>query len=328
VRLYRRGDEGEAVRDIQDRLTALGHPTDPDPIATFGEGTFRAVSEFQTKRGLWADGIVGPDTWRALVSAGFKLGSRILYHRVPMMRGDDVADLQRQLNSLGFESGYVDGIFGPDTLRGLLEFQANRGLAEDGLTGAEVLAELALMARATSKPGREVVRDHQWLENLPSTMAGQRIYVDAFCRDDAEAATTWPPAVLLSTIIQTNGAAVFLSRAVDTTPSELVRAVRANRLGIDVVVSICSARHDPPGAYYFASEMSSSLAGAALAGLVGARLGLEAAGRATPMLKNTRAPAVVVALAEFSERAVTAIAQGLFDLYTTDWSEPGSTNEP
>jgi N-acetylmuramoyl-L-alanine amidase len=327
VRLYRRGDDGEAVRDIQDRLIALGHTTDPDSVASFGEGTFRAVAEFQTKRGLWADGIVGPDTWRALVSAGFKLGSRILYHRVPMMRGDDVADLQRKLNSLGFDSGNVDGIFGPDTLRGLLEFQANRGLAEDGLTGTEVLAELSLMARATSKPGREVVRDHQWLENLPSTMAGQRIYVDAFCRDDTEAEATWPPGVLLSTIIQTNGASVFLSRAVDTMPSELVRAVRANRLGIDVVVSICSARSDPPRVYYFASEMSSSRAGAALAGLIGKRLGLDISGRATPMLKNTRAPAVVVALSEFSEPNVTAIAQGLLDLYATDWTERGSRNE-
>ena len=319
MRLYRRGDDGEAVRDIQDRLVALGHDTSPDPVGSFDDGTYRAVAEFQTKRGLWADGIVGPDTWRALVSAGFKLGSRILYHRVPMMRGDDVADLQRQLNSLGFDCGYVDGIFGPDTLRGLLEFQSNRGLAEDGLTGAEVLAELALMARATAKHGREVVRDHQWLENLPSTMAGQRIYVDAFCRDDDEAAATWPPSVLLSTIIQTNGASVFLSRAVDTMPSERVRAVRANRLGIDVVVSICSARHDPPGVYYFASEMSSSRAGAALAELIGSRLDLEISGRATPMLKNTRSPAVVVALEEFSEGAIAAIAQGLLDLYTTEW---------
>jgi len=174
VRLYRQGDDGEAVRDIQDRLNALGFGTSPDKVGSFGEGTAAAVAEFQNKRGLWSDGIVGPDTWRALVSAGFTLGSRILYHRIPMMRGDDVAELQRQLNSLGFDAGYVDGIFGPDTLRGLLEFQSNRGLAEDGLTGAGVVEELALMAKATAKPGREMVRDHQWLVGLPSTIAGQR----------------------------------------------------------------------------------------------------------------------------------------------------------
>ena len=108
MRLYRIGDEGEAVRDIQDRLGALGFSTDADPVGTFGNTTLTAVKTFQEKRGLWTDGIVGPDTWRALVSAGYTLGSRMLYHRVPMMRGDDVAELQRVLNSLGFDTGKVD----------------------------------------------------------------------------------------------------------------------------------------------------------------------------------------------------------------------------
>ena len=319
MRLYRQGDDGEAVRDIQDRLVALGHDCGQDEAGNFGTGTFAAVAAFQDKRGLWSDGIVGPDTWRALVSAGYTLGSRILYHRVPMMRGDDVAELQRRLNSLGFDSGNVDGIFGPDTLRGLLEFQSNRGLAEDGLTGGEVVDELNLMSRATAKHGREVVRDHQWLENLPSSPAGQRIYVDAFCRDEDEASATWAPGVFLSTIIQAHGATVVLSRAVDTTPTERVRALRANRLGIDVVISICSARDGSPAVHYFASEMSSSRAGEALAGCIGDRLGLPQSGRAIPMLKNTRAPAVVVALDQLDEKTMTGVAQGLLDLYTTEW---------
>ena len=320
MRLYRRGDDGEAVRDIQDRLVALGFTTQPDRVGSFGDATFDAVSEFQTKRGLWTDGIVGPDTWRALVSAGFSLGSRILYHRVPMMRGDDVAELQRQLNSLGFDCGNVDGIFGPDTLRGLLEFQSNRGLAEDGLTGSEVIDELELMSQATSKHGREVVRAHQWLENLPSSIAGQRIYIDAFCRDEAEAEATWAPGVLLSTFLQGEGATVYLSRSADTAPEERVRALRANRLAVDVVVSICSAREGKSGVFYFASEMSSSKAGESLASLIAHRLDLSPSGRAIPMLKNTRSPAVVIALDELTEPSMTAIAQGLLDLYANDWS--------
>jgi N-acetylmuramoyl-L-alanine amidase len=315
VRLYRIGDDGEAVRDIQDRLAALGFTADGDRVGGFGKATVAAVSAFQAKRGLWVDGIVGPDTWRALVSAGYKLGSRILYHRVPMMRGDDVADLQRRLNSLGFDAGKVDGIFGPDTLRGLLEFQSNRAVAEDGLAGAEVVAELQLMARATHKPGREVVRDHQWLENLPPTIAGQRVYVDPFCRDDVEAAATWGPAVLFSTIIQDLGASVYLSRSIDTTPTERVRALRANRLGVDLVVSICIATGDESGVYYFASELSSSSAGRALASRIGRALGVEPQGRAIPILKNTRSPAVVVAVEAVDEVAIAAAVQGLIDLY-------------
>ncbi|MCP4303352.1 MAG: hypothetical protein GY788_00420 [bacterium] len=318
MRLYRSGDDGEAVRDIQDRLVALGFSTAGDTTGNFGEATADAVASFQDKRGLWSDGIVGPDTWRALVSAGYTLGSRILYHRVPMMRGDDVAELQRQLNSLGFDTGNVDGIFGPDTLAGLLEFQSNRGLAEDGLTGTEVVAELALMAKVTGKHGREVVRDHEWLENLPTSIAGQRIYVDAFCRDEAEASATWDPSVLLSTIIQAQGAAVFLSRSIDTAPTERVRALRANRLGVDIVLSICKARDDETGVYFFASEHSSSAAGRILAEHIADVLGTSHSGRAIPILKNTRSPAVVIAMPEFNDGTTAATAQGLLDLYAAE----------
>jgi N-acetylmuramoyl-L-alanine amidase len=318
VRLYRSGDDGEAVRDIQDRLVALGFSTDGDTVGNFGEATAAAVAAFQEKRGLWSDGIVGPDTWRAMVSAGYKLGSRILYHRVPMMRGDDVAELQRQLNSLGFDTGNVDGIFGPDTLAGQLEFQSNRGLAEDGLTGPEVVTELTLMAKVTGKHGREVVRDHEWLENLPRSIAGQRIYIDPFCRDDVEAAATWGPGVLLTTIIQAQGAAVFLSRSIDTAPTERVRALRANRLGVDIVLSICMARDDETGVYFFSSEHSSSAAGRTLAERIGKVLGTGHSGRAIPILKNTRSPAVVIAMPEFSDRTTAATAQGLMDLYTAE----------
>lgn len=315
MRLYRVGDDGEAVRDIQDRLVALGFSTGNDLTGGFSEGTLAAVSAFQSKRGLWVDGIVGPDTWRALVSAGYKLGSRFLYHRVPMMRGDDIADLQRRLNSLGFDAGNVDGIFGPDTLRGLLEFQSNRGLAEDGLLGSEVVDELTLIARATNKHGRDVVRDHQWLDTLPDTIAGQRIYIDPFCRDESEAASTWGPAILLATIIQDHGALVSLSRSVDTTPSERVRALRANRLGVDIVMSICLPRGDEEGIYYFSSEHSSSSAGAALAESIANLLVIDHSGRAIPILKNTRSPAVVIAAADLNETTTTAIAQGLINLY-------------
>src|SRR6266545_3977054 len=45
-----------------------------------------------------------------------------------MLRGDDVYELQRELGSLGFDAGRVDGIFGPRTLEALLGFQRNAGV--------------------------------------------------------------------------------------------------------------------------------------------------------------------------------------------------------
>ena len=112
MRLYRVGDQGEPVRDIQDRLSLLGFGCGPDTPGEYGKATAGAVATFQRSRGLSADGIVGPDTWRVLYEAGYVLGDRLLYLRRPMLRGEDVAELQRRLNSLGFDAGKVDGIFG------------------------------------------------------------------------------------------------------------------------------------------------------------------------------------------------------------------------
>ena len=315
VRLYRVGDEGEPVRDIQGRLVALGHTIDPDAVGTYGMGTARAVRSFQTGRGLPADGIVGTDTWRALVRAGYSLGDRMLYHRVPMMRGDDVAELQRQLNALGFDAGKVDGIFGPDTLRALLDFQANRRMAEDGIAGRAVAGELALMARATAKAGREGVRDRQWLAQLPGTLVGQHVYVDAFCRNDAERANAWRAAITFARIIQDLGAAPFMSRSIDTTPTERVRALRANRVGVDVIVAFAEPGSDGPSVSFSESAHSSSTAGEHMARAIGERLDIPVHGRAIPMLKHTRSPAVVVAYAPLDEKTGGKVAQGIIDLY-------------
>ena len=71
----------------------------------------------------------------ALVEAGYRLGDRSLYLHSPMMRGDDVADLQLRLGGLGFDAGRIDGVFGPDSARALLDFQRNTGLATDGIAG-------------------------------------------------------------------------------------------------------------------------------------------------------------------------------------------------
>ena len=59
-----------------------------------------------------------------------------------MLRGDDVAELQRRLNALGFDAGREDGILGPETEARAVEFQRNAGLAPDGICGPATLAAL------------------------------------------------------------------------------------------------------------------------------------------------------------------------------------------
>lgn len=61
----RRGSEGAEVRMCQTLLKKVGlAPGQVDGM--FGPATHRAVVQFQEKRGLQTDGIVGPNTWAAL----------------------------------------------------------------------------------------------------------------------------------------------------------------------------------------------------------------------------------------------------------------------
>lgn len=112
------------------------------PQTKYDDAVAAAVAEFQYLRGLYADGVCSTETWNRLVEASYHLGDRLLYLRSPMLRGDDVAELQARLGSLGFDAGRVDGIFGENTAAGVMEFQQNVGLVADGRCGRRTLEEL------------------------------------------------------------------------------------------------------------------------------------------------------------------------------------------
>lgn len=68
-------------------------------------------------------------------------------------RGVAVAELQTDLAGLGYFSGRIDGIFGPLTRASVLAFQADNGLATDGIVGRNTWLELEI---ALPRPEREV----------------------------------------------------------------------------------------------------------------------------------------------------------------------------
>jgi len=310
MRLYRLGDEGVAVRDIQDRLSALGFESAPGERSIFGEATRRAVEAFQKAKGLDVDGIVGPDTWRSLYEAGYRLGDRILYYRRPMIRGEDVSELQSRLNSLGFDCGKVDGIFGPGTEKAIIEFQHNRGLAEDGKAGPAVVTEIHLVTRGEMREGRQAVREREWLRGLPPTVAGARVYIDASNRDPEEAAAAWEAAAAAALRLQELGGLPVLSRSQDTALPERLRARRANRLGSDLIIAF-QLNDEQDCIFYFGSEHSSSTAGQMLATAVADATGGIVEPRASAMLKETRAPAIVVSRTKLDDATGVAVIEGL-----------------
>ncbi|MGP4079882.1 C40 family peptidase [Pseudalkalibacillus sp. R45] len=58
-------------------------------------------------------------------------------------RGENVETLQTELDSLGYYSYNLDGIFGPITEQAVKDFQAEQGLTVDGLAGPETLDALS-----------------------------------------------------------------------------------------------------------------------------------------------------------------------------------------
>ncbi len=127
-------DTEEPIRTVQHLLGQHGHPVAVDGI--FGPITAGAVRSFQGAHGLDVDGIVGNQTWPALI-VQVSLGSE----------GGAVRGVQGQINArdASGEPSHLlrlDGIFGPLTDAKVRSFQEASGqfgleppLAVDGIVG-------------------------------------------------------------------------------------------------------------------------------------------------------------------------------------------------
>jgi N-acetylmuramoyl-L-alanine amidase len=311
------GDRGPEVVDVQERLSRLGY-REAAPDGQFGQRTLGDVRQFQRDRGLAADGIVGPETWRSLVEASFSLGDRLLWHTRRMMRGDDVLELQHRLNRLGFDAGPEDGIFGPLARAAVEEFQRNVGLDVDGVVGPATVVALQRLLRDHQSGGIGVrVRERETLRRLAGRgLVGARVLVDpAHGPGDpgdvgpsgtVEADVTWAIATRLAARLAARGAQSLLSRGPRSSPTQSQRARLANEQGVHAVISIAANSLTGPCAqgcttYYFGAPQFTSEGGQQLAGLV---QDAAVAGGWTPdcrvhpmtwpILRETRMPAVVV----------------------------------
>lgn len=286
------GSRGEAVLDLQLRLGALGHRYDPDDPGEFGDGTDAAVRAFQHDRGLRVDGVVGRHTWSSLVESGFTLGDRLLYFRQPLIRGDDVAELQRRLNALGFDARRVDGMFGPDTQRALVQFQRSTGLVPDGICGADSVDALARVS-GFAAGSVAAARDREEMRHGPHRLEGRRIFV----------AATPGLAVVGDNVAR----GLNLARAdavLDASgDDDSVLARAANAFGADLYLGLGLGTGTGPRCVYFATEGFHSEMGmmvaAALAPELAGQMGItpEIAGAAYPALRETRMASVVCELA-------------------------------
>ncbi|MBI4733307.1 MAG: peptidoglycan-binding protein [Rubrobacteridae bacterium] len=162
MQVFAKGDRGNEVVDIQVKLSKLGYDLGIDGAdGSFGDITENAVKDFQYSRSLGATGVVNEETWRSLVEAAYELGDRLLYLRTPYFKGDDVRELQLALNTIGFNTGSVDGIYGRSTERAVREFQKNYGLTRDGIFGPSMLKALKNLSHILSGKTSHVFPDPQ-----------------------------------------------------------------------------------------------------------------------------------------------------------------------
>lgn len=296
--LLRVGAQGEAVRELQHRLRATG--IDPGEDGDFGAATELAVRAFQERRRLRVDGICGPETWGALEESGHSLGGRLLCRRSPMLRGDDVVDLQTRLNALGFDAGRADGIFGPQTEAALVAFQRDAAVAVDRICGPETIA--ALTRLGTPAVGSvAATRERDSLRRGARSVRGLRVLVS-----DADAAELADGVVAGLTHLSAE-----CERGSTGDSGEI--AARANALGVDLVVYLTLSEQNLTQCAYFENTSMRSEGGFRIArgieaALTAAGVSITAPiGRTSRLLRETRMPAVMCELAEPGRAELAAV---------------------
>lgn len=294
--MLRRGDRGPAVAALRSDLAGLGllplgavvYQNGSAPEAVFDQVTDRAVRNFQQRRGLIVDGIVGPVTTRALTDARWKLGDRTLtYTLSSLMTGDDVYALQLRLAEFGYNTGRPDGRLGTLTDRCLRDFQRHRGLVEDGVFGTDTFRELTRM-RPMANGGRpHYLREHQHLRESGPRLRGKRIVIDpAHGGDDPgwvvmeggrlirAADLTYDLARRLEGRMTATGMESFLTRGPQQNPTPEERAGLANEVAADLLLSVHIDGNSSPLAsglatFHFGSDSgATSTVGESLAELV------------------------------------------------------------
>jgi cell wall-associated NlpC family hydrolase len=104
--VFEEGDMGAEVAQIQSQLIALGYAPGPAD-GEFGAMTTTAVMAFQKDRGLEADGVVGPETFRLLVG-----------REIPVSRASSSTSTVRRLLQTAAQYVGVPYMFGGNTPNG------------------------------------------------------------------------------------------------------------------------------------------------------------------------------------------------------------------
>ncbi len=280
---FKLGDRGPAVAEIRARLARLGllpgsqyaaAHADEDPLrsgplpsvdepaewqttalvsAEFDPTVEAAVREFQRQRGITVDGIAGPETFRRLEEARWRLGDRVLsYAGAHQTVGEDVLGLQQRLNAMGFPCGREDGHLGPQTDAAIREFQRNTGIRPDGVCGPATFRALGQLKRTVGKASGQAVREKYSLNEIRTGVRGKVVVLDPGA-GVAEAGICADLASRVEGRLIALGTQVMVTRSLTVPPTgapadDLTRAAFANEVGADLVLNLTVADDPQRGA--------------------------------------------------------------------------------
>ncbi|MBP0017127.1 MAG: peptidoglycan-binding protein [Cyanobacteria bacterium SBLK] len=151
--ILRRGDRGEAVRELQGLLKAIG-VFNGSISGFYDEATEAAVRRFQRDRGLIEDGIAGVQTRAAISAVARSQTRRDPPQNVPPSsspalpiftlgsQGNAVGQIQQRLQILGYFPYPLTGVYDERTRDAVVKFQGDRDLETDGIVGAQTIVAL------------------------------------------------------------------------------------------------------------------------------------------------------------------------------------------
>ena len=127
----KKGDSGEDIVSIQERLYQLGYLAKHEMVTgNFGDKTEEAVIKLQEINGIIVDGKVGRQTYNLIYSD--EVAANFLTYGE---KSDVVLACQQRLFDLGYMTSTPDGTYGDDTYYAVKNFQGKNALVVDGFLG-------------------------------------------------------------------------------------------------------------------------------------------------------------------------------------------------
>ncbi|WP_420096553.1 peptidoglycan-binding protein [Brevibacterium sediminis] len=177
---YSRGDISEMLPNIKAQMARLGLHVGDTETADFDRAFELGVRQFQQDRGILCDGVLGPETFSALEQARYQLGDRVLrFDPVRVLTGDDVVDLQTKLAGLGFYPGRIDSEYASLTEAAVKELQMSLGTKVDGVTGPQTLRGLNAIDRNQDTGNLFALQERARVAASGTSLVGRTFVIEA-----------------------------------------------------------------------------------------------------------------------------------------------------